>query len=57
MARTIATIQAALIADVIANFTTLANDPNTSPTDKILLLSFVANTSTVSYTHLRTNWK
>ena len=45
MARTIATIQAALIADVIANFTTLANDPNTSPTEKTELLNFVANTS------------
>ena len=45
MARTIATIQAALIADVIANFTTLANDPNTSPTEKTELLNFVSNTS------------
>lgn len=45
MARTIATIQAALIADVIANFTALANDPNTSPTEKTELLNFVANTS------------
>ena len=45
MARTVATIQAALIADVIANFTILANDSNTSPTEKIELLKFVANTS------------
>lgn len=45
MARSIATIQAALIADVIANFTALANDPNTSASDKAELLKFVANTS------------
>jgi len=45
MARTISTIQAALIADVIANFTALANDPNTSASDKAELLKFVANTS------------
>ena len=45
MARSIATIQAALIADVIANFTALANDPNTSVEEKQELLKFVANTS------------
>lgn len=45
MVRSIATIQAALIADVIANFTALANDPNTSASDKAELLKFAANTS------------
>lgn len=45
MARAVATIQAALIADVIANFTALANDPNTSTEEKQELLKFVANTS------------
>lgn len=45
MVRSIATIQAALIADVIANFTALANDPNTSASDKDDLLKSVANTS------------
>ncbi len=45
MVRSIATIQAALIADVIANFTALANDPDTSASDKAELLKFVANTS------------
>ena len=45
MPRTISTIQAALIADVIANFTALANDPDTSASDKAELLKFVANTS------------
>ncbi len=45
MVRSIATIQAALIADVIANFTALANDPNTSAPDKDDLLKSVANTS------------
>lgn len=45
MARTVATIQAQIIADVITTFTALANDPNTSAADKQEILKFVANTS------------
>ncbi len=45
MARTVSNIQADLISEVIYNFTALANDPNTSASDKAELLKFVANTS------------
>lgn len=45
MARTIETIQAAVINDVITTYTALANDPNTSPVQKANLLAFVNNTS------------